>query len=484
MTASSKPNPTASTASKRPAPPVGPLLSQLGGMADARAWGELLVLSLAEYYAGRIKWSDVDPGCVLHGPPGTGKTTYAKALAATANLSLIMATVGEWQGADEGHLGSLISAMHNSFAAAKAARPCIFFMDELDSIPARGGSPQKATYWNQFTNALLKALDDLAQSPGVIVIGACNHPDLLDPAIIRSGRMDRMIAIALPSTVEIEKILKFHLTDAEQRSVAGPLNRSAFRTIAQLCVGMPGADVAKAVREARTRARIQKHVLSAADFAEVLDPPSKRPDPQTQWRIAVHEAGHAIAAYRLIEACQINLTIIPSQNAMGSVRLAAPNRPTTRKTIENEIVCLLAGRAAEDVFLDEISAGAGGSADSDLAKATNLAIDAVTKLGLSEGDTLIWLGHAERLPLSGYPKNVVDEVTGILKDAYESAVALIQDEWDFVNNVVIALVKRRALSHAEFTVIDRRPKERHPRFPHHFDDIFKQTFEHLMRRKA
>ena len=130
------------------------------------------------------------------------------------------------------------------------------------------------------------------------------------------------------------------------------------------------------------------------------------------------------------------------------------------------------------------SAGAGGSANSDLAKATNLAIDAVTKLGLSEGDKLIWLGHAERKPLSEYPAEVVDEVTTILKDAYESAVALIQGEWDFVNNAALALVKRRALSHAEFTVIDRRPKERHPGFPHHLDDIFKQTFGHLMQRKA
>jgi len=433
----------------------------LAGMREARAWGEALLLALADYHAGRIRWSDVDPGCVVHGPPGTGKTTYAKALAASAKLPLITTTFGEWQGAGEGHLGTLIGAMHASFNAAKAAKPCIFFIDELDSIPARGNNSRSTTYWNQVTNSLLKALDDLAQVKGVVVIGACNHPDLLDPAIVRSGRMDRKIAITLPAVDEIESILRFHLTASERLTVGAKPASGPLRVIALLCVGMSGADIAKAVREARSHARVRKHQLTLADFSEVLDPPSRRVNARIQWRLAVHEAGHAVAGYRRCEARDINLTILPNQNAHGGNRFTGPNRPVTRTTIEHQIVMLLAGRAAEEVFLGEVSAGAGGNADSDLGQATNLAIDAVTKLGLSESNTLRWLGHAERLPISHYPADVVKEVNGIMTDAYEAAVVLVQDEWDFVNNVALALVKRRAVSHAEFVVIDRRPRSPH-----------------------
>ena len=484
MTASPKPNPTANTAPNRPAPPAGPLLSELFGMADARAWGEALVRAMADYRAGRIKWADVDPGCVLHGPPGTGKTTYAKALAASAKLPLITATFGEWQGADEGHLGTLIRAMHDSFNAAKAARPCIFFIDELDSIPARANNARSATYWNQFTNSLLKALDDLAQTQGVVVIGACNHPDMLDPAIVRSGRMDGKIAITLPSVDDIQKIIRFHLTPNERTALSASVTAASLRPIALFCAGMSGADIASAVRNARSQARVKQRPLTPADFFEVLDPASKRADPQTQWRVAVHEAGHAVAAYRLIAGCQINLSIVPNENNLGGVRLAGRSQPITKTFVENQLVFLLAGRAAEEVFLDEVSAGAGGGATSDLGQATNLAIDAATKLGLSGRDSLRWLGHPERLPLPQYPADVIEEVTNILSETYESAVTLIEDEWDFVNNVALALVKRRALSHAEFTVIDRRPKGTHPRFPRPIDDIFDQVVERFKRRKA
>ena len=449
------------TTPSRPAPPTGPLLSQLSGMAEARAWGESLLLALTEYYAGRIQWSDVDPGCVLHGPPGTGKTTFAKALAASAKLPLIIATFGEWQASGAGHLGTLTDAMRVTFAHARSISPCILFIDELDSIPARSSDPQMARYWNQFTNAILKSLDEVAEAKGVIVIGACNHPNMLDAALVRAGRMDRMIAVTLPNPAEIEAILKFHMTKAEQEAVAGRPASGGFRAIALLCTGMSGAEIAKAVREAKAHARANRHALAFSDFAAVLDPPEKRLNADYQWRVAVHETGHAVAGYRLGVASAINLSIVAASGREGCVRFTEYERPLTRKTIEDTIVVLMAGRAAEQVFLREVSGGAGGPAHSDLAMATKFAIKAVARLGLSESDTLFWHGQPEDTPLSQYPAAVVAEVDSMLSKAYDEAVRLIEHDWDFANNVALALIKRRALSHTEFVLIDRRPRETH-----------------------
>lgn len=218
--------------------------------------------------------------------------------------------------------------------------------------------------------------------------------------------------------------------------------------------------MAKLVRESRVRARLQKRPISEADFIDVLDPPGARPDAATLRRIAVHEAGHVVAAYRLLKATDLNVSIVASGDNRGAVRFTHPNTPLTRDLVEKRLIQLMAGRAAEQVFVGDVSSGAGGSVQSDLGQATALAIKAVTRLGLGHSTPLAWLGIDESRPLSDYPADVRNEVVEMLSTAFDDAVALIESEWDFVNCVGETLLRTRALSHKEIVILDRKPVRR------------------------
>lgn len=450
MTAKTKPD-AADTAAK-PEIPTRPLLSELAGMSTARAWGERLSRDIADYRAGTIKWSDVDPGCVLHGPPGTGKTTFATALAATCKLPLIATSFSAWQAAEEGHLGTLLAAMESSFALARANAPCILFVDELDSIPRRGSGSRSMNYWNQVTNALLKAIDSLAEATGVVMLGACNHPGLLDPALVRAGRMDQMIAIELPDAKAIATILSFHLKPEERQSVG------SLASIAKICVGMSGADLARLARSARALARSNRRVMRVRDLIAVLDPPELRLSPEQLKRIAVHEAGHAVAAHRLAIADDITLSLVARNTANGIAGIKLRQEPVTRTLVEARLVMLLAGRAAEEVFFGQPSASAGGDETSDLAHANRTALDAVVNLGLSTHNPLGYYVRREQHDKAWYPTEVRAEVDEMLASAYRDAVALMGWDWDFVNQTAEALVRDRGLSYREFALLDRRPR--------------------------
>jgi ATP-dependent Zn protease len=443
---------TAEVAATMPPPtiPDGPLLQQLAGMADARSWGEHLVRDLADHYSGRIVWSELEPYCVLHGPPGTGKTTFAKALAASAKLPLIATTFGEWQSAGEAHLGTLLKAMRSTFEHARSAAPCVLFIDELDSIPKRGAGERATTYWNQVTNDLLKLLDGLADARGVVVVGACNHLEMLDPALVRSGRLGRQLHVPLPGLDALPQILAFHLGSDTRRM--GDLS-----SLAVLCIGKSGADIQQLVTAARRRARYARRPIARTDLLSEIESSVATLDEGTMRRIAVHEAGHAVVALRTGLSSDINLSIVHA-GEKGAIYLDRTPRIQTRASIAATLTALLAGRAAEQVFFGEISGGAGGDGNSDLGRATRLALNAVCRLGLSSRETMCWLGQPEDTPLLAYPIAIQSEVAGLLSDAYQTAVKLIEQDWDFVDNTAAALMRRRALSHKEFVTVDRRPR--------------------------
>lgn len=441
-------SPKAASTEPKPQIPERPLLSQLAGMPEARAWGEALAQDIALYKAGRIAWSDIDAGCVLYGPPGTGKTTFARAIAATAKVPLIATSYAEW--ARGTHYGAqIINAMRATFKTASDNAPCVVAIDELDSLPARASLSSEHVSTYAIVNALLEQLDGLNRRPGIIVIGACNHYERLDPALVRPGRLGRSIHIPLPALDALPQIIAFHLGD-DTRAIGELFG------IAVLCVGMSGAVIEQLVRDARQRARRAGRSMQRADLIEVLEAKSKRLDPQTQWRIALHEAGHAVAAHRRLASSSINISIVATDSG-GWTLYGMSDRPLTRQVVADRLLVMLAGRAAEDVFLGEVSGAAGGPATSDLAQATKLALDAVASFGLSAANTLLWHGATGRAATLHYPAHLVAEADALLIDAYCQGKALIQSEREFAERVAQALVKQRALSHKDFIALDRKP---------------------------
>ncbi|RYZ80237.1 MAG: ATP-binding protein, partial [Proteobacteria bacterium] len=182
--------------SRAKVPDIPPLTS-LHGYASAKTWGIELAEDLSDWSRGEIDWSEVDKGIVLSGPPGVGKTIFAKALALHCNVPLIATSLGQWQA--NGHLGDLLKAMRRDFSKAKESVPSILFCDELDSFGDRKSfSDDNRDYSTQVVNAFLEHLDGLGGREGVVVIGATNNIQRIDPAILRPGRLDRHVVISLP----------------------------------------------------------------------------------------------------------------------------------------------------------------------------------------------------------------------------------------------------------------------------------------------
>jgi cell division protease FtsH len=263
-------------------------------------------------------------------------------------------------------------AIRNAFADAQKNAPAILFIDEIDTIPARGSGKWNDDWWTSITNTLLENLDGFERREGLVVIAACNDPSRLDKALVRAGRLDRNIHIPLPDVPGLIGIFRTHLdSDIEDANL---------REVALAARGHTGADVERWVRDARRKARIAKHPLNLQDLLDVVR------DGEAEWpadvrrRIAHHEAGHAVAMLAVGLGEPTSLSI----GALGGYAESKPGemRSLTRAHIENHLVVLLAGRASEELVFGEGSAGAGGSEGSDLARATKLATELEVSFGL------------------------------------------------------------------------------------------------------
>lgn len=353
--------------------PASPKLSDLHGYGEAGAWGKRFCEDVADYRAGRIRWSDVDAGCLLSGPPGTGKTLFAAALAASADLPLIVTSYSDWQSQGEAHGGTLIKTMRMRFKDAAEAAPCIMFIDEIDAIPARGNGGRNSDWWTPILTTLLESLDGSSRREGLLVMAACNHPETLDPALVRSGRLDRRFVIGLPSEDDLLRIFLHHLPGLSEGDVA-----PAATALAGIC---SGADVSRISREARRIARRADREPTASDLVAVALPPDHRPAAMRRLA-AVHEAGHAVAfmSFGLVPR---SLSIVGGGGTHGGVVMPDENGGLGRiEDIDRMVVPMLCGRAAEEVVFGKVSAGAGGPASSDLARATSLIADSIGTFGI------------------------------------------------------------------------------------------------------
>jgi len=352
-----------------------------GSLAALTGTGELfetatrLVADLLAFADGTLPWSDIPRGLLLVGPPGTGKTHAARVIAEAAGLPTVMATVGEWQAA--GHLGEMLRSMRATFAEARRLAPCVLVIDEIDSIGSRTEpSDRNRNYTRQVVNEMLAQLDGLAGLEGVMLIGATNHPEHIDPAVLRAGRLDLHVPVPLPGPEALAQILRVQL-GSDAPADLNPLVRAAR--------GRTPAAISGVVRQARSRARAAGRALGVQDLLCAFGDLDLR-HPDLRWRIAVHEAGHAIIAHvlGLGEITDLSLT-----GDGGEAKMLRAPTAGLHGDYEDQIAHALGGRAAEIVVFGAPSGGSGGSAESDLAIATHLALGLERCVGLGQNG-LIW----------------------------------------------------------------------------------------------
>lgn len=423
----------------KPEIPKGPKLSELPGLGAARLWGECLIAEFRACIAGTMRWEDLSFAALISGPPGTGKTMFASALAAELRIPIIITGYNKWL-AKSGN--DICVAIVADFALAKKIGRCIIFLDELDSIPSRAIDNHNTTYYTPINNTLLKCIERNNLEHGVIVIAATNHPDRLDEALKRSGRLDRHLEITLPNAKDLEEILAFHLK-------VDCYHIGELASIAILSVGKSGADVEKLVRDARSRARQANRGLTRQDLIAVIERDAPKLSRKELESIAFHEAGHAVAVYRLNMSHDISLSLFAPDGAGGVMRAPLKTKLLTEFHVLCRLIALLAGRAAEQKFCGEITTGSGGGAESDIAQATSLAIRAYDDLGLRS----TWHGPTARQG-GPVPDAVIRQAKALVDKAYQTALELMDMEEEFVRRVAQALIAKRALSHADIVALD------------------------------
>lgn len=409
-------------------PPM-PRLEDMANHSPAHATALRMVRDLVAWQAGTVDWSELTRSLLLRGLPGTGKTFLARAMGESAGVAFVQASFAEWQAA--GHLGLMLASMRRSFEQARKAAPCVMFIDEIDAAGSRDDpDPHNRSYRDQVIDAFLQEVDALAREAGVLLVGACNNPARLDPAILRPGRFDLKLELPLPDRAFLAAMLHGALSENIAPHDLSVLARDA--------IGHTPATLDAAIRAARSDARhagrpldvclLRVHLGVATENAADLH------------RVALHEAGHAVAAH-LFRPNSVRRMQISQSDGFTE---REPSPPLMLLSdIENLIVMHLSGRAAEQVILGAASSGAGGQPDSDLAIATRLAVALEHRYGFGD-DGLLW--SAEPILTVSSPPELRARVRKRLELAWLRACDLVQDNRDAIEILAAALLEHRDLA--------------------------------------
>ena len=409
----------------------------LDALGAAKDWVTELLDDLRDYKAGRIPWAAISPAVLLTSPPGCGKTALGRWIAKASGLYFVSTSYSSWQSAKGGHLGDVTRAIRSVFAEARANAPSILFIDEIDSLPARGSDEHYDNWWTSIVNCVLEQLDGFERRQGVVVIAACNDPRRLDPALVRSGRLDKHIRIPLPDPIALAGILRAHLGQ--------DLEGLDLRPAAASANGGTGADAERWVRGARRRARKADRAVTLDDLrAEIRDGRAVIP-PDVQKRVSYHEAAHAICAIVLGIGAPHSLAV----NVAGGITVVergAANAQTVAD-IKRLLAYTLAGRAGEELVFGAACAGSGGGEHSDLALATELAVAIEATYGLGSQGPL-WYVADNQTELLRVPE-IRAAARRTLEQAQAQARRLLQDHRPCLDRLAETLLRKGFLDREE-----------------------------------
>ena len=400
-------------------------------------------------------------GLLLVGPPGTGKTLLARATAGEAGVQFLSISGSDFV---EMYVGVGASRVRDLFEQAKKLAPAIIFIDEIDAVGRKRGSGMGGGHdeREQTLNQLLVEMDGFGTTEGIIVLAATNRPDILDPALLRPGRFDRQIQVNRPDVRGREEILKVH---AKNKRMDESVN---LHTIARSTAGFTGADLSNLLNEAAIlAARNNRPAFTMEDVDEammkILAGPAKKSHVASRRDLkttAIHEAGHAVAMYRLPTHDPVrHITIVPRGRSLGATWSLPKDDSSnmTRNEMYEQIVALLGGRAAEELFLGDISVGA----SNDIERASKLAKDMVARYGMSEkigtvsylddGEVFIGRDYQNTKSYSEQVAGTIDqEVKTLIDRAYDQCRDILKKDSDKLQALADYLLANESITGQQF----------------------------------
>lgn len=424
------------------------------------------VKEIIDYLRSPKKFTDmgahIPKGILMVGPPGTGKTLLAKAVAGEANVPFFSISGSDFV---EMFVGTGASRVRDMFKTAQKSAPCIIFIDEIDAVGRQrgagmgGGNDER----EQTLNQLLVEMDGMTDNAGIVVIAATNRPDVLDPALLRSGRFDRRVTVSLPDIKGREAILQVH---ARNKKLASDVS---LANLAKRTPGFSGADLANVLNEGAILAvRKNEAKVTMTDLDEAIDRvmmgPAKKSKKYTEKDkilVAYHEAGHAVIGLKLEDADMVQkVTIIPRGDA-GGYNLMTPREEKyfhRKSEFIAQITGLLGGRTAEEIQFGEISAGA----VNDIEKLTEIAKNMVRVYGMSslgpiqyadpQGNVFLGRDYTKGSDYSaGVAAEIDKEVRAIVVECHENCRKILTENKDLLDLIANNLYEHETLTNEEIT---------------------------------